>query len=417
MTTSLFRPEAIDAHRAKIWGEVTLSLPLSLTAMTLFLVVCTASIAIFLTTATYARKVHAPGFLATRLGVANIIASRPGIITDLHVKEGQFVAAGTPLITISLEQTSEAGNGNRSAVLAGLRQQKANLDQQLDLETQATKAEAARLTNQIGDLQSVIEDMKQELDIHSARTAVAAGQVNSIADLVKRGVISQAEMKKRQDNQLSLQQAEMSFRLSISAKQAELRARQDELAQLPINSERKMSQLRVSVGDIEIKLRQTDGERAYLITAPKAGRVSALQAWAGKPVDITAPQMSIVPEGDSLDAELFVPTHAIGFISEGQAVHISYASFPYQQFGFADGTVETISHTLLKPDQSAGPIKFDGSAYLIHVALKKQTISAYAKEIPLQADMPLTADIVINRRGLLAWLFDPLLAHWRRLAS
>jgi membrane fusion protein len=385
--------------------------------MTLFLVVCTASIAIFLTTATYARKVHAPGFLATRLGVANIIASRPGIITDLHVKEGQFVAAGTPLITISLEQTSEAGNGNRSAVLAGLRQQKANLDQQLDLETQATKAEAARLTNQIGELQSVIEDMKQELDIHSARTAVAAGQVNSIADLVKRGVISQAEMKKRQDNQLSLQQAEMSFRLSISAKQAELRARQDELAQLPINSERKMSQLRVSVGDIEIKLRQTDGERAYLITAPKAGRVSALQAWAGKPVDITAPQMSIVPEGDSLDAELFVPTHAIGFISEGQAVHISYASFPYQQFGFADGTVETISHTLLKPDQSAGPITFDSSAYLIHVALKKQTISAYAKEIPLQADMPLTADIVINRRGLLAWLFDPLLAHWRRLAS
>jgi membrane fusion protein len=417
VSTSLFRSEAIDAHRAKIWGEVTLSLPLSLTAITLFLVVCTGSIAIFLTTATYARKVHAPGFLATRLGVANIIASRPGIITDLHVKEGQFVAAGTPLITISLEQTSEAGNGNRSAVLAGLRQQKANLDQQLDLETQATKAEAARLTNQIGELQSVIEDMKQELDIHSARTAVAAGQVNSIADLVKRGVISQAEMKKRQDNQLSLQQAEMSFRLSISAKQAELRARQDELAQLPINSERKMSQLRVSVGDIEIKLRQTDGERAYLITAPKAGRVSALQAWAGKPVDITAPQMSIVPEGDSLDAELFVPTHAIGFISEGQAVHISYASFPYQQFGFADGTVETISHTLLKPDQSAGPITFDSSAYLIHVALKKQTISAYAKEIPLQADMPLTADIVINRRGLLAWLFDPLLAHWRRLAS
>ena len=179
----------------------------------------------------------------------------------------------------------------------------------------------------------------------------------------------------------------------------------------------KMSQLRVSVGDVEIKLRQTDGERAYLITAPKAGRVSALQAWAGKPVDITAPQMSIVPEGDLLDAELFVPTHAIGFISEGQAVRISYASFPYQQFGFADGTVETISHTLLKPDQSAGPIKFDGSAYLIHVALKKQTISAYAKEIPLQADMQLTADVVINRRGLLAWLFDPLLAHWRRLAS
>jgi membrane fusion protein len=414
MTTPLFRQEAIDAQRAKIWGEVTLSLPLSLTAMTLFLVLSMGSIAIFVTTATYARKVHAPGFLATRLGVANIMASRPGIITDIHVKEGQFVGAGTALMTISLEQTSETGSGNRAAMLAGLREQKGNLERQLELETQTAAAETARLTTVIAGLQTVIAGMNQELKVHSARTELAGGQISSIADLVSRGVTSQAEMKKRQDNYLSLQQAEMNFRLSISEKQAELRARQDELAQLPINSERKMSQLHVAIGDVDIKLRQTDGDRAYLVTAPKAGRVSALQAWVGKPVDANAPQLSIVPEGDTLGAALFLPAHAIGFVSPGQVVHISYASFPYQQFGFADGTVETVSHTLLKPGQSAGPMTLDAPAYLVHVALNRQFISSYGKEIPLQADMQLSADIVINRRGLLAWLFDPVLAYWRR---
>ena len=104
MTTSLFRPEAIDAHRAKIWGEVTLSLPLSLTAMTLFPRCLHGQ---HRDLPDLRRPMHArcmlQGFLATRLGVANIIASCPGIITDLHVKEGQFVAAGTPLITISLQ--------------------------------------------------------------------------------------------------------------------------------------------------------------------------------------------------------------------------------------------------------------------------------------------------------------------------
>jgi membrane fusion protein len=417
MTTSLFRQEAIDANRAKIWGEVTLSLPLSLTAITLFLVLCTGSVVIFVSTASYARKVHVPGFLATRLGVASIMASRPGIVTDVNVDEGQFVEAGTPLISISLEQTSEAGNGNRSAMLAGLREQKANLVQQLDLETQTAKAEEARLKRVIDGLISEIDNMDQQLKVQSARTAVAVGQVNSIIDLVKRGIVTQFELKTRQDNYLSIHQAEMGFWLSIAQKQAELRARQDELTQLPINSERKLSQLRVTIGDIEIKLRQTDGDRAYLIMAPKAGRVSALQAWAGKPVDTNLPLMSIVPEGDTLEAELFLPTNAIGFVSRGQTVHISYASFPYQQFGFAGGTVETVSQTLLKPGQSAGPITIDTPAYLVHVVLKSQTIPAYGREAPLQADMQLNADIVLNRRGLSAWLFDPLLAYWRRLAS
>jgi membrane fusion protein len=417
MTTSLFRQEAIDANRAKIWGEVTLSLPLSLTAITLFLVLCTGSVVIFASTASYARKVHVPGFLATRLGVASIMASRPGIVTDVNVDEGQFVEAGTPLISISLEQTSEAGNGNRSAMLAGLREQKANLVQQLDLETQTAKAEEARLKRVIDGLISEIDNMDQQLKVQSARTAVAVGQVNSIIDLVKRGIVTQFELKTRQDNYLSIHQAEMGFWLSIAQKQAELRARQDELTQLPINSERKLSQLRVTIGDIEIKLRQTDGDRAYLIMAPKAGRVSALQAWAGKPVDTNLPLMSIVPEGDTLEAELFLPTNAIGFVSRGQTVHISYASFPYQQFGFAGGTVETVSQTLLKPGQSAGPITIDTPAYLVHVVLKSQTIPAYGREAPLQADMQLNADIVLNRRGLSAWLFDPLLAYWRRLAS
>jgi membrane fusion protein len=417
MTTSLFRQEAIDAHRAKIWGEVTLSLPLSLTAITLFLVLCTGSVVIFASTASYARKVHAPGFLATRLGVANIMASRPGIVTHVHVDEGQVVEAGTPLITISLEQTSEAGNGNRGAMLAGLREQKANLAQQIDLETQSAKAEEARLKSVIDGLISEIDNMAQQLSVHSARTAVAVAQVNSIVDLVKRGIITQFELKKRQDNYLSIHEAEMSFWLSISQKQAELRAQKDELIRVPINTERKLSQLRVNIGDIEMKLRQTDGDRAYLIMAPKAGRVSALQAWAGKPVDTNLPLMSIVPEGDTLDAEVFLPTHAIGFVSRGQAVHISYTSFPFQQFGFASGKVDTVSKTLLKPGQSAGPITIDNPAYLIHVAINTQTISAYGKEIPLQADMQLDADIVLNRRGLLAWLFDPLLAYWRRLES
>ena len=76
-------------HRAKIWGEVTLSLPLSLTAITLF----PRSLHgerryLRVTTRAMPAKCMFLGFLATRLGVANIMASRPGIVTERQCQRG-----------------------------------------------------------------------------------------------------------------------------------------------------------------------------------------------------------------------------------------------------------------------------------------------------------------------------------------
>lgn len=416
MTTPLFRQEAIDSHRTKIWGDVTLALPLSLTLTTIFLVLSVAGVIGVVATGSYARKEHVPGFLATRLGVANILAARAGTITEIHVKEGQIVRQGAPLITVNVEQTNEAGDGNDSAMLSALREQEVRIDQQLDLEGRRTEAAGARLKSEIEGLVGEITAMEQERKVQSQRTVMARDQVNAITALVNRGVVSQFELKKRQDNLLTAQQAELTFNRTIAQKKNDLTLRRADLVQLPLDSEQKTSQLRDTIGELQMKIQQTNGQRAYLITSPKDGRVSALQAWAGKTVETTVPQMSIVPVGDTLTAELFVPTRAIGFVAPGQTVHLSYASFPYQQFGFAEGTVETVSHTLLKPDQSVGPLTFGAPAYRVSVALKRQSISAYGKEIPLQADMQLNADIVFDRRSLLAWLFDPLLASWRHPA-
>jgi len=416
MATSLFRQEAIDAHRAKIWGEVTLSLPISLTVTTAFLSLCVLGVAILIATGSYARKEHVPGFLAAHLGVANIIAPRTGTIAVLHVKEGDLVEKGAPLITINVEQSSEGGGGIDTAMLASLRSQRDHLTDQVNLEQRRADAEKQRIQSEIDGLVSEIQAMQEELKVQIQRTAVAKEQVDAIVDLTKKGVVSQFELKKRQDNYLAIQESELTAARTIAEKKRDLAQRGNDLAQLPISAGRQMSQLQAAIGDIDMKIRQTDGQRAYLITAPKSGRVSALQAWAGKVVETNIPQMSIVPEGDTLSAELFVPARAIGFVAPGQTVHISYTSFPYQQFGFAEGTVEMVSHTLLKPDQSVGPLTFGAPAYRVTVSLKTQEIAAYGKTVQLQADMQLDADIIFDRRSLFAWLFDPLMASWRRPA-
>jgi membrane fusion protein len=127
------------------------------------------------------------------------------------------------------------------------------------------------------------------------------------------------------------------------------------------------------------------------------------------------PLMSIVPEGDAMEAQLLVPARAVGFVRPGQAVRLSYDTYPYQQYGFADGKVASVSRTSLKPGEIAGPLEAEAPAFRVTVMLARQTIRIGGADVALQPDTRLQAEIFLDRRNLLAWLIDPLRAAGARL--
>jgi hypothetical protein len=90
-------------------------------------------------------------------------------------------------------------------------------------------------------------------------------------------------------------------------------------------------------------------------------------------------------------------------------------SIRFQRFGFYNGTITSVSDTLLRPGESAGAVALKEPSYRVAARLERQTITAYGNEIPLRPDMPLKADIVFDRRSLIEWLFDPLLSVRGRL--
>ena len=49
-------------------------------------------------------------------------------------------------------------------------------------------------------------------------------------------------------------------------------------------------------------------------------------------------------------------------------------------------------------------------AYKVTAQLDRPDIEAYGRRITLQPDMLLKADIILERRSLLQWLFGPLLS-------
>jgi membrane fusion protein len=124
-----------------------------------------------------------------------------------------------------------------------------------------------------------------------------------------------------------------------------------------------------------------------------------------------------LPEDAKLEAHLFAPSRSIGFVRSGQPVLLRYPAFPSQKFGSQHAHVVAVSRNAL----TAGDLGFtppEGgreALYRIRASLDSQQILAYGKPEALQAGMLVEADILLDRRRLIEWIFDPLLSLTGRL--
>jgi membrane fusion protein len=147
-----------------------------------------------------------------------------------------------------------------------------------------------------------------------------------------------------------------------------------------------------------------------VVRAPHDGTMSGVLAQPGQAVRAGAPLATLLPANARLQAHLFAPSSAIGFLHAQQPVHLRYQAFPYQKFGHQSGEVIQVSHAPLPPGEGATAGAPAGETlYRITVALPAQTIDAYGAPQPLTAGMELEADVLLDRRRLIEWIFEPLL--------
>lgn len=128
-----------------------------------------------------------------------------------------------------------------------------------------------------------------------------------------------------------------------------------------------------AIAELDGALASLAGRRAALarqgaevIRAPVAGRVAALPARAGQSV---APQMllaAILPEGGVLEAELYVPTRAAGFIREGQEARLQFDAFPFQKFGWGTGRVTVVSKMIYSPADIPSALALQEPAFRVY---------------------------------------------------
>lgn len=407
----LFRQEAIEFQQHnRQWGQVALLQPLSTKIITWFIVVAAAIIVTFLFFAQYSRKETVIGYLMPTAGTAKIFASQQGTIREIYVKEGQEVEEGQPLLAVETSRIATNGQDVNISILSTLESHRNRLTYLIVAEQERTKSEQERLTSLIGGLEAEVSELRAQIDNQNERIRVSDVLVSSVAGLRARGLMSEPEYRQRELAALDQKQKLNSLNQQIAAKQNQLTETRYSLEQLPTVMEGKVQSLRSELATTEQRVAEVSGRRAYVIRAPAAGRISTLQATVGQFADPRHLQMEIIPNERVLQAELFVPTRAIGFVRTGQHVRILYEAFPYQQFGAYGGRVSKVSQTILTKSDASGPIELKEPAYKVTAALDRPDIDAYGKKMPLQADMLLRADIILEKRPLISWLLDPLLS-------
>jgi membrane fusion protein len=407
---TLFRSEAIAFQQRGKMGDVVLLQPVPAKLLFWSLVAAFALISAYLALAQYARKETVTGYVAPTAGVAKVFVPRAGIITAVHVGESASVEQGQPLFTVAIDQTAADGQNVDTVQLTTLARQKAALREQIEMQEDRAVSERKRLEAQIAGAQEVIALLEEQIAGQGERARLAGSLVDSVEGLRGKGYISEADYKHRRETFLESRQNLSALGQQLAGRRVELAQATASLEQLPTMIAEKVQALRNLIADGEQRIAEIEGRRAFVVRAPIAGRISTLQAAVGRGIDPRQSQLSILPRDSVLQAELFVPTQAIGFVRPGQQVRVLYDAFPYQHFGTYGGRVAAVARTMLAGADLQGPVSLQQPAYRVTVMLDRQDVTAFGSRVPLQPDMLLKADILLDRRSLLAWLLDPLLS-------
>ena len=411
----MFRQEAIDALREKFLGEATIARPLPMWAMTLLAVGAAALMIAVAIWGQYTRRERVEGFLQLDVGAARISITDAGRVTELLVKEGQEVKAGEPMLRLSLDR-STASTLSASAMATGeLSQRRGSLEKEQVQIRELAVQQLQQVKKRIDDIKREVTQIEQEIKLQGQRVASAKEQAKRFQQLAKEKFVSDIVARQKQDDATDQEIRVQTLRRQKSTLERDLSTAQLEEPAIALRARSQEEQMTRQISVVQQSLAQEETKRETVIQAPITGVVTNIAIASGQSVTADSPFATILPAGSKLQAEMLVPTRAIGFVTKGKDVVMRYEAFPFERFGQYHGVIADVSQTVWSPGDKVGPLAVREAAYRIIVKLDKQTVAAMGQEIPLRSGMLVNADILLDKRSLLEWIFEPLLQLRSRL--
>ncbi|CAK6687268.1 HlyD family efflux transporter periplasmic adaptor subunit [Synechococcus sp. CBW1107] len=361
------------------------------------------------------------------IGQVRVIrAPAPGVVEQVLVRDGAEVTPGQLLVQMDLRQARQQLDSGRSVLerlqnenriyqaalgeepAAGLTaNQRLALQKQRELLIGRREASAQELLRARTRVASLERSLKASDEIaRRYRSLVGSGALSAVAliDVQERADQQRSDL---QEAQAELKRVEAMGNAGEASGELELRNRIE--ANL-----RQIAALQQQVSDAKrlISLSQ--------LRAPVAGVAFDVSVTPGAVLaDSAKPILKVVPQ-QQLQARVYLPNAAIGFVQPGQKALVSLDSFPAADYGRIGAKVVAVGSDALPPEQQREVLGTEvrGLFFPATLQLDRQSLQAGRRSIPLTAGMSLTADLQLRERrfiSLFTAFFDDKLKSLERM--
>ncbi len=420
----LFRNEVMAHKGQAAYGQITLAQPASLKLLTAVSVILAGAVMAYFAWGSYTRKVQVSGVLMPIEGLTKVASPQSGVVTAMNIAEGNAVKRGDVLFEISAQRNTDnlAAGSVEKQTEAQLLIKQNSLRSELVQQRQLLSETASGLQRRAQGLQAELQQIDNELGTQQSRLTLSTQNLQRHESLVAQNFVSPAQLLTHQSDRLEQQSRLQQLQRNRLATSRELANVQAELRQAPLRMQAALNTLDRSLAGLTQEQAENSARSAVAVLAQQDGVVTGLTVAKGATVGAGSALASLVPRDARLQAHLFAPSQAVGFIEAGQKVMLRYAAYPYQKFGHQGGTVAFVSKTAMSPAEAMGPLGTNGNntaganggqqsnepLYRITVQLDSASITAYGKQQPLSPGMSLEASVLQERRALWEWVLEPL---------
>lgn len=384
-----------------------------------------------------------------------------GVVSAIHVQDGDHVAAGQVLI--ELDRTVTQAERRRvlqdlilaqldAARLGTLRDHFDDLASARDLVAPPGAAEPsivrtrtamqAQAAEQLAKMASIGQQIEQKRG-EAQSVAATVAKIDASLPLVEETArIRRQAMQIQYGNQIAYLDAQSRLldqqneRVIQSRKLVEIEAArlalEQQLGQTKSGFER---QVLSDLSDAQKKAeefaqdlikaeRKTDEQ---VLRSPIDGTVQQLALHTVGGVVTPAQQLMIVVPADShTEVEAMIPNRDIGFVSAGQSAEIKIDTFNFTRYGLIHGKVVTVSHDAIvrdKPPEKAGTSKAGGVLsdtseptgqellYAARVSLDETQMQVEDRLVDLAPGMAVTVEVKTGTRRIIEYLMSPVLRY------
>jgi membrane fusion protein len=415
MSNQLFRQEAIDAQREKFLGEASLARPVPFWVFTALAIGAAALVIIVAVWGQYTRRERVEGFLELDTGAARVLITDAGRVSQLSIKEGDEIVQGAPMAVISFDRSTATASSTSAAISDELRQRRAILEKEQGQWKELGTQQIAQARKRASDLRNEAAQLESEIKLQEQRLASAKEQSQRFQKLAAEKFVSDLVARQKQDDATDQEIRLQALKRQRATLERDLSAITMEEPAIALKSRAQVEQVARQLSELSASQTQEEARRETVIRAPITGTVTNIAVNAGQSIAADTPLATVLPKGSGLHAELLVPTRAIGFVAKGQEVVLRYEAFPYERFGQYRGVVTDISRTVWSGGERLGPLTVKEPVYRVTVKLEKQMVSAFGQDYVLRSGMLINADLLLEKRSLLEWMFEPVLRLRGRL--